>query len=86
MMREIDRLRDLVERADLDVAVLELGGPFARRLEREMTLYRAIFGPWATFAGEVRHLKNVEELRGLFNADAEVLTGGAFSRTLKRRT
>jgi hypothetical protein len=72
-MTTYDQLVAIARGADLTAAVVELNGPFARRLDREMTLYRQIFGPWATFAGEQRHLKNVEELRRLFDADVRVL-------------
>jgi hypothetical protein len=79
MSTELAKLRRIVERADLIRAVVELEGCFSHRLERKMRLYRSIFGPWATSAGEVRHLVGVEELRRLFDADAEqLLTGGAF--------
>jgi hypothetical protein len=48
MSTEIAKLRRIVEKANLVAGVVELGGPFMRRLDRERALYRAIFGPWAT--------------------------------------
>jgi hypothetical protein len=55
MSTEIAKLRRIVEKANLVAGVVELGGPFTRRLDRERApIPRA--GPWATFAGEVRRL------------------------------
>jgi hypothetical protein len=70
---EFDRLVDIAARADLTEAVIEMDGAFARRLDREMILYKAIAGRFATVAGETRHLKNVPELNDLFEHDVRVL-------------
>jgi hypothetical protein len=76
MQSEYDRLRRIARDADLVGAVVDLDGGFARRLDREMSLYAGLAGRFATFAGQVRHLRLVPELDGLFDADAERVMAG----------
>jgi hypothetical protein len=75
MPNEYDRLVDIAARADLIRAVVELEGPFARRLEAEMRFFREVLGSAATPRGEVKHLVRVPALKALFAADYESLTG-----------
>jgi hypothetical protein len=42
MSTEIAKLRRIVEKANLVAGVVELGGPFTRRLARERALYRGL--------------------------------------------
>jgi hypothetical protein len=77
-MTTFDRLRHLVQNADLIESIIRLDGMFCARLERERSDYFRAAGRMATAEGASARLRQLPwtELREPFAADYLVLTGG----------